>query len=235
MFYKYFLELKNRLCLSCFSWFISFFISYNYKETLLFLLIKLNNKLYNLDSFYFITTNLTEVFNVYIKICFFISNQFFIIFLVYNSLLFISPGLFYNEYKNLKFIIFVSLFLNGISIVCFNYVFLPYLWSFFLSYFENNFVESVNIFFEIQITDYLLFYLKTYYICILVSQFFVVIFVLLTFISNKIDVIKTTRKFLFSFFLIFSTLVTPPDVISQLLLTLFLISFYESSGSMCSS
>lgn len=227
MFYKYILELKNRLFLSCFSWFITFIVCYNYKKTLLFLLIKLNIKLYHSESFYFITTNLTDVFNVYIKICCFISNQFFIIYLIYNCLLFISPGLFYYEYKNLKLIVLFSLFLNCVNIVAFNSLFLPYLWSFFLSYFENNVVENINIFFEIQITDYFLFYINTYYILILISQLFLIIFMILFFISNKINVIKTTRKLTYAIFLIFSTIITPPDVISQVILTIFFILLYE--------
>jgi hypothetical protein len=39
MFYSYLLEIRNRLLLVVFGWFFTAFISYFYKETLLFLLI----------------------------------------------------------------------------------------------------------------------------------------------------------------------------------------------------
>ena len=227
MFYEYVLEIKNRFFLISYSWLISVFICYNYKETLLFFLIKLNKNLYYTNSFYFITTSLTDVFNIYIKICCFVSNQFIIVYIIYNCILFIAPGLFNHEYGILKIVSLLSLTLNCWSILVCNLYVLPYIWSFFVNYQNTNSKESINIFFEIQITDYFKFYTEIYHISILVSQFFVLIFFILIFIKNKTNVVKKTRKFMYSFFLIISTILTPPDIISQVILTSIFIFFYE--------
>ena len=227
MFYKYILELKNRVFLICLSWVTTVFVCYNYKKTLLYLLIKLNSKMFNSDSFYFITTNLTDVFSVYVKLSCFLSNQFLCIYFFYHCLVFIAPGLYYTEYKNLITIFYLSICFNFTGIYLFNSYFLPYIWEFFLSYLNNSLDNSPNIFFEIQITEYLLFYIKFYYFLILFSQLFLFIFVCLILITDKVNTIKITRKIIYTIFLILSTLITPPDVISQLILTFFLVLVYE--------
>ena len=76
MLYRYFFEIKSRILLIIISWIITILICYCYKEILLFLLVKLNVKLYSLNSFYFISTNLIDVFSVYLQLSYFISTQF---------------------------------------------------------------------------------------------------------------------------------------------------------------
>ena len=164
MFSAYILELKNRAFFACFSWFTTVVICYCYKETLLYLLIKINKELVNADSFYFITTNLTDVFAVYVKISCFISNQFLFMYLLYHFLVFISPGLYYTEYKNLSIFFCLSICFNLIGGFLFNSIFLPYIWSFFLSYLNTALNDSINVFFEVHITDYLVFYVKFYFV-----------------------------------------------------------------------
>lgn len=227
MFSKYIVELKNRIFFLGFSWFTTVFTCYKYKETLLYLLVKANKELFDKNSFYFITTNLTEMFSVYIKICCFVSNQFLFMYLLYHFLVFISPGLYYTEYKNLSTYISLSICFNLTSVFLFNSIFLPYIWSFFLSYIETSLNERINVFFEVQITDYLMFYVKFYWIFLFLSQLFLLFFISLLLISDKVNTIKTTRKIFYSLFLIFSTLITPPDIISQLILTFFFILVYE--------
>ena len=227
MLYKYILEIKNRVFLIIISWMISILICYCYKETLLFLILKLNDKLYYLDSFYFITTNLTDVFNVYLQITCFISNQFMVILIIYHGLVFFSPGLFKHEYYVLKHIILISLFFYCIGIFVCNYLVLPHVWSFFLSFQNNQLKDGIVIFFEAQITEYFNFYISIYYISVFISQIFVLVFLVLNFVKNKIKFINNTRKLAYSSFLIFSTVITPPDIISQITTTLLFVFIYE--------
>ena len=132
MFYKYFLEIKNRVVLIFNSWILTMVTCYFYKNILLFLLIKLNSNLYKLKSFYFITTNFTDIFSVCLQIGSFISIQCLILLSVYHFITFITPGLFKFEYKLLKLIIVVCCLLFCISIIFFHLFFLPFLCDFFL-------------------------------------------------------------------------------------------------------
>ena len=69
MIIKYFFELRNRSILIFINWFFSIICCYYYKETLLYLIVRLNSL--NKYLLYFISTNITEVFMTYLKITYF--------------------------------------------------------------------------------------------------------------------------------------------------------------------
>ena len=71
MIYKYYLEIKNRFLLLSLTWVSTILVSYFYKEILLFISIKPSICNNNSIIFYFIFTDVKEVFSVYIKLIFF--------------------------------------------------------------------------------------------------------------------------------------------------------------------
>jgi hypothetical protein len=73
--FKYILEIKNRLFLLLFTCVSTLVICYLYKETLIFLLVKSN--IFFSNNFYFIFTNVTEIFSVYIQYMLYIMDLFF--------------------------------------------------------------------------------------------------------------------------------------------------------------
>ena len=225
MLYEYFLEIKNRSFLIIFSWVVCVFTCYSYKEVLLFLLVKINYNLFCLNSFYFISTSLTDLFNVYIRLSYFISFQVLVINLIYHCLLFISPALFRFEYKSLKQLVFVCCLFYAIGFLVLNSLVVPYIWEFFISFQSQS--QGVSVFFEAKITDYLAFYVVVYTVSTIVTQLFVLILLMLNSVPDKKTYIKTTRKVFYSSFVIISTLVTPPDIISQLVISSCFILFYE--------
>lgn len=96
---KYLLELKNRFILLFLSWVSVIFVSYFYKETLLFLFIEPDYLFitFNIKSpfSYFIFTDIFEIFSVYIQLILFVSLQVLFIFLLYHFFVFLIPGLFF--------------------------------------------------------------------------------------------------------------------------------------------
>lgn len=224
MFNKYFLELKNRALVTFCSWVFTMCMCYFYKNILVFLLIKLNIKLYNLHTFYFISTNISDVFSVYLKLSYFISNQFAIILAVYHIGSFLAPGLFKFEYNALKltFSVFGVLFI--FSLILLHWFVLPFLCDFFFSFLSDS---TINVFFESKLTEYFQFYKEIYFLICCIGQFFALILVYIYFIDKKINFILSSRKFVYVSFLILSTLITPPDVISQIIVTTYFIIFYE--------
>ena len=64
---KYFIEIRNRLLLLLLTWLSTILISYLYKEILLFSIVQ-PNIVFNFSNgstfFYFIFTNVTEIFSV---------------------------------------------------------------------------------------------------------------------------------------------------------------------------
>ena len=227
MFYSYFLEIRNRLLLVMFGWIFTAFICYFYKETLLFLLIKPNFASTNPIPIYFIFTSITEIFSTYLKLVYFLSNQICIICFLYHVLLFITPGLFHSEYKLLRKIFFISLLFFFFSIVILNTAILPACWSFFLSFQKTIVNNSVSLYFEAKINEYLKFYINLYFMCNLSCQMFMIIVLFLFYIKGELKLIKKFRKIFYLAFVIFATIITPPDVTTQLILSSIMICIHE--------
>jgi sec-independent protein translocase protein TatC len=225
---KYLTEIKNRVFLILFSYLFTILICYFYKETVLFLSIKPSLSLINKSSFYFISTNLTEIFTTYIQLSCFVSNQFLIFFILYHILFFLAPGLYYFEYKNIKSVLLVGLCSWLVGFMILNFLILPRTWEFFMS-FQNtaNNNQAINLYFEAKIIEYVDFYINIYFICVLSCQFFCVLYILLEILPDKVKFIKKFRKSLYLIFFIIATLITPPDVISQILIALSFIMIYE--------
>jgi sec-independent protein translocase protein TatC len=227
MFYSYFLEIQNRFLLVVFGWVFTGFVCYFYKETLLFLLIKPNFFLTKPIPIYFIFTSITEIFSTYLKLVYFLSNQICIICFLYHVLLFLSPGLYYSEYKFLKRIFVISLSFFFLSICILNTAILPACWDFFLSFQKTIINNSVSLYFEAKINEYLKFYINLYFMCNLSCQMFMIIILFLIYIKGDSKLIKKFRKIFYLSFVTFATIITPPDVLTQLILSSGMICIYE--------
>lgn len=224
-YYKYYIEIKNRFLLLVVCWSCASMTCYLYKEPILFLLIKPSNYLeMTSDNPYFIFTDISEIFYVYLHLTFFISNQIAIAMLFYHILLFLSSGLYKFEYEKLQiaFKIFIFSWLG--SIILLNNLIVPLSWNFFLSFQQT---ENISFFFEARIVEYFNYFTNLYYICFINCQILTVITLLLNNYSKNLKKIRRFRKLFYLIFVIFSTLTTPPDIISQILMSVSLIIFYE--------
>jgi len=227
MFYSYFLEIRNRFLLIVYAWVFTSLASYLYKETLLFLLIKPNFCLTNPIPIYFIFTSITEIFSTYLKLIYFLSNQICLMCFFYHVLLFFSPGLYYYEYQLLKKVFLIGLVFFFFSIIILNTVILPACWNFFLSYQKTIANNSVSLYFEAKINEYLKFYVNLYYMCNFSCQLFMIIILFLIYIKGNLKLIKKFRKIFYLSFVVFATIITPPDVTTQLILSGSMIGIYE--------
>jgi sec-independent protein translocase protein TatC len=227
MFYKYFLEIRNRFFLLLYGWIFTAIITYFYKEILLYLLIKPNFFSMSSIPVYFIFTNITEILSTYLKLIYFFSNQIVLIYVVYHVLMFLSPGLYYFEYKLLKKGILLSFFFFFFSILILNVTILPTCWYFFLSFQKTIAQNTVNLYFEAKINEYVNFYINLYYMCNLNCQMFMIIIFFLISMKDDLNLIKKFRKTFYLIFFIFATIITPPDIATQLILSSCIISVYE--------
>lgn len=222
---KYLLELKNRFFLVFLTWFSVILVGYFYKETLLFLFLEsevfVNNEF---KVYYFIFTDVIEVFSVYIKLILFISFQFFFFFTLYHIFVFLSYGLFIFEYFYLNYVIQIIIIIWIFSIILSKYLLIPMMWEFFFNFQKLN---TINLHFEAKLSEYLDFYIKFYYIFIFYCQIFIVFVLLLNYLIADLEKIKKFRKLFYFFFVVFATLISPPEIFSQILISLILILFYE--------
>lgn len=223
---KYFLEIKNRLILLVTTWFSTVLISYFYKEILLFLIIYPSIFMnINEDSqlFYFIFTDVTEVLSVYFELIKFLSFQILYIYIFYHAFIFFAPAFFYPEYLYFKFSIQIIFFIWLVSGIIATYFFIPITWTFFLSFQTLTINHSFNLYFEAKLKEYFYFYTSFYYICEFYCQFFVFFLLIL----NYIKILWKFRKFYYYGFIVFSTLISPPDIVSQIFLSIIFVIIYE--------
>ena len=87
-------------------------------------------------------------------------------------------------------------------------------------------MESLTFHFESKLNEFLTFYIELYFICLFYCHMLLVIFIFYIFISDLKDS-KKVRKLFYYLFVVISTVLTPPDVLSQLSLSAFLIFSYE--------
>lgn len=224
MLSKYIFEIKNRFALICFSWVVTILTCYSYKEALLFITLK--NILSN-DSFYLITTTITEIFSSYLKLTYFLTNQLTLIFFLYQLYKFLKPGLYFYESKNLKIIVGVISTVSFVNLIALNSFILPICWEFFLSFNKSSTSNPINLYFEGKLNEYVSFYVSLYWWCNITVQLLLLQGLVLDYLPNKLEIIKNNRKIFYLNFLIIATIVSPPDVFSQLLLATSFTIFFE--------
>ena len=176
-----------------------------------------------------IFTALHEGFFTQVKVAFFISICFSLPIFLIQIWRFVAPGLYTNEKKAfLPFLLATPLlFLAGAAMVY--YIVIPLAWDFFLSFQVSQIDGSLPIELEPRISEYLSLIMKLIFAFGLCFELPVILLLLVKtgFISP--DDLAAKRKYAILIAFVIAAILTPPDVISQILLALPIIALYEIS------
>ena len=82
-------------------------------------------------------------------------------------------------------------------------------------------------YFEARLLNYVSFYKTLYSICLISGQIFFLTYMLFELLLENINYLKNLRKTFYVIYFFSATLLTPPDIISQIVLGLFFILFFE--------
>lgn len=218
-FKTYFLELQYRSFIVFCHCFLCFCIFYYFKTKIF------TSFLHNFVNFdeseTFSAMHLTDIFTVFFKLCAFLSIYFSVPLFFFQCYLFLTPSLYNYENKIIKTYCFFSTILFFFCTFCTYYITIPFCWNYFTSFEIKDFLE-----FDPRIDSFLDFNIKILCFSQLCFQLFFVSFFLLT--KKRPLFYQFPRKILYFFFLLVSTIVTPPDLVSQVILTFFFIFSYES-------
>ncbi len=224
MFYIFELALRSFFLLLSFS--LTSFICYIYRKDLFFILL-LPSFQTNHPITHLIFTNPVEVFKISIFIVILFTFLFWLPYFLWNCLDFLYPALYTKEVKKMKKYIIFGFIIFLIGNLSTYYLCLPTLWDFFSSFEERT--QLIDIILELKAESYFDFIFDT----LLLSNFLlfsnILFFWLLIKISNLplIQAIISFKKFLYVCFLLIGTLLTPPDIYSQIIVFSILIILYE--------
>jgi len=227
MIYKYLLEIRYRIFFSLIAWSFMMINCYYFKETLLYIFVGFSSTSNDNNLTYFLTTDVAEIFMSYIWLSYYVTNQITAIFVCCQLFCFLSTGLYAFEYAYSRSVLITTITCWVVCIFVLNTCIFPATWGFFLKFQEYLLFQNLTFYFEIKLKEYLVFYKSVYYLCNLVYQILILFFILLDLFNANLFIVKKLRKIFYFIFFICSTLLTPPEVVYQILISIFIILIYE--------
>jgi len=228
MFYIF--EIIHRLKYSFFAY--CFLIVFCYKYYPIFFsfldhLFKgiLNGEQANTSLNYYIYTHPFELYYTHILFCFVISLHFIIPYLIWQFIDFSKTAFYISEYKFLIGFLCKSLL---VYFICYTLLY-SYIIPSFLDILQISkkayFSEMYSVFFELKIQDFIYFiiYLNSVFTIIITFLIFLSLFIFKFSLSNIIKI----KKLIYLIAIIFSTFVSPPDIVSQIILFLLILISVE--------
>jgi len=227
----YLKEIFLRLKYSLLAFLFILFICYTYKNILFLIVIlsildsKDNTSFSDLN--HFIYTHPTELFQTYIWLIVFLTTLFIIPYIFWQILDFLKSSLYLFEYNNLKlflnFFFFFILILNYLGF----FILFPKIWFWFENFntITKNFNSGLNFFFELKVIDYFLFLFDFLYLLNISLILITILFFLITFLGLN-NLINWKKLFIF-LNIVFATLLSPPDVYTQIILLLLFTLLLE--------
>jgi sec-independent protein translocase protein TatC len=169
----------------------------------------------------------TEAFFAHLKLGFFFALALSIPFILYHLWEFISPGLKIKERKyTLPFVIFSTMFFIIGALFAYKYI-LPLGLRFLLTYKTNALTPNITIGYYISFTFRIILVFGIIFELPLISFFLTKIGIV------KPSILTKNRKYAILLIFVVSAILTPPDVITQILMALPLIFLYEISVIVC--
>ena len=175
-------------------------------------------------SLQFQNIDIAGQFNMSLLVSFTAGLIFAFPYILWEIWLFIKPGMYKAERQYSKILIFSSAILFVLGILFGYYLITPLSLKFLSNYTVSDLiVNDINfISFVKTITKFIL-------LCGIVFQFPFIIYFLAKFNLVSKSFLKTYRKHAFVIVLILASIITPPDVLSQILISIPLILLYELS------
>lgn len=174
------------------------------------------------DSHSMIATNITGSFVAPIKLAFFVSLFVSMPFILYQAWAFVAPGLYHHERRLVWFLLFLSTLLFYIGMAFAYFIVFPLIFNFFVL------TAPVGVQVMPDIEGYIGFISKLFFSFGLTFEVPVITFLAIRSGITSIESLKAKRPYIIVIAFIVGMLLTPPDVLSQILLAIPLYLLFES-------
>ena len=215
-------ELRKRLILSFIAVGGGFALCYTFAEKIFDILAAPLLKMMPTGGS-LIFTSVAEAFFTYMKVAFISGLILASPFVLYQIWAFVAPGLYRHEKKYVVPFVLAGSFFFAIGILFAYYVALPVGFKFLLG-FATDFIKPLP-----SMKEYLSFSIKFLLAFGLVFEFPVVLVLLARIGVVDAKTLARQRKYAILLIFIFAAIITPPDIISQVIVALPMIGLYELS------
>ncbi|MFH2090962.1 MAG: twin-arginine translocase subunit TatC [Pseudomonadota bacterium] len=217
-------ELRSRLIHSFIAVGVGFLAAYSFKEKLFEILIApLIKAMAGSANTKLIFTGLPEAFFTYLKVSLLAGIVLATPILFYQFWMFVSPGLYRNEKRYFIPIVILSVIFFALGASFGYFLVFPYGFKFFLG-FSSDTIQAMP-----SMKEYLAFSSKM----LLAFGFVFELPLVLTFMARMglvtVSFLKTNRKYAILIFFIGAAIITPPDVVTQIMMAIPLMVLYEIS------
>lgn len=219
-------ELRTRLIRSLIFFVVALFIAYGFAGDIYQILVEPLAEVSHGEERRMIYTSLTEAFFTYLSLAMFAAFFVTFPFLAIQLYRFLAPGLYRREKQALLPFLIASPVLFAMGAMLVYFVVMPLAWSFFLG-FETNAGMPIKL--EAKVDQYLSLVMHLIMGFGIAFQMPVVLTLLAKVGVVKVEGLKKNRRFAIVIIVIVAAFLTPPDVISQLVLSAALYALYEAS------
>ncbi len=224
-------ELRKRLAISALSVIVGFFVMFYFHEALLewmvaplnTALIEVGKKSLHAAEGMVTTSQVGGAFFVALKVAFFAGLLFALPIILSQIWLFIAPGLYANEKKMILPFVFGGTIMFAVGVAFAYYVVTPFGFDFLITFGSFKFTPLINI------EDYVGFFTKIMFGFGIAFE--LPVFAYFLGLLGLVDDRQMTDFFKYAVVIIFivAALLTPPDVLTQLLMAVPLILLYGVS------
>jgi sec-independent protein translocase protein TatC len=227
---EHLVELRRRLVISVAAFVACFFVGYAIAEPVYqFLVAPLADLLEGQQGRRMIYTALHEAFFTYVKVGFFFAACISFPIVSIQIWLFIAPGLYKHEKKALMPFLAATpfLFILGASMVY--YIVIPLAWQFFLGFESPGTDGNLAIVLEPKVGEYLSLVMRLIFAFGVAFELPVLLVLLARVGLTTAEGLANKRRYAIVSAFVAAAILTPPDVISQVLLAVPIIVLYEIS------
>ncbi|MHC4458299.1 MAG: twin-arginine translocase subunit TatC [Planctomycetota bacterium] len=215
-------ELRKRLITCFIAVGVGFAISYGFKEKLFQILVQPLLRVMETGE-KLIFTGLPEAFFTYLKVAFLSGLMLAAPIIIYQFWMFVAPGLYDREKRLMLPIVFLSSFFFVGGALFGYFIVFPWGFKFFLG-FAGEHIRALP-----SMKEYLGFSAKLLLAFGLVFELPLVITFLAKLGLVSVDFLKKNRKYALLLFFAGAAILTPPDVVTQIMMALPLMLLYEIS------
>lgn len=222
----YFFEIYTRICFIFLLACSIFWVSWEFRNEITVFLLSFQ-KTFTLNKIFLVSNEIFEIFYYNICLCLWITLWSVCLGVILHLIFFIFPGLYKHEIFLLKKFLIYEIFFIFILPFILILIYIPFFWSLILLL--QNPINDIGFHHLIELKS--LFFFQTlfslYVNLFFISQCFCLLFFIIWLDNKKITFFFKFRKGFYFSFLLLSTLITPPDILSQIIFMLFLIFIIE--------